>query len=591
MKKFWIVFAIVAVLVGGGLGLLWRAVTHLDVTPDIAGGILVWRVDANYEELREESFLGQVLHGRGPVLRDLVVALRRAADDPRIDALLLDIQTLPVDWAKVEELRDAVTTFQASGKPVLAHLSYGGTKEFALASSADRIGMAPEGVLMVLGVTAEMVFLKDTLDKIGMQAEFLHVGKYKSAPEQLTRSSASAANREMTESIVTERYDYLSGLMAEGRGVDLEVARGWIDIGMFDAERAWGTGLVDTVLYRETFLDAQFPEAEHTPLEDYILAGGRGRAEHKIALVYAVGTIMPGENRQDRFMGRIAGSETIVERLRAVRDDATVEAVVLRVDSPGGSALASDLIWHEMALLGEIKPIIVSMSGYAASGGYYIACGADSIFASGGTLTGSIGVFAGKMGMDGLYDKIGIQREFVTRGENALLFSDHGPFTPNQRTLFQGQLESFYERFLAKVAEGRGLSRDEVHAVAQGRVWTGEQALQQGLVDRIGGLVDAITAAKHMIGIDPSEKVTVMTFEEELSLLERLILQAIQDTPGLGQAGGAPAALIGSLADTGPAAQRFLPLVDLLAGDGTLAAAALLDGRPVALPTYRVMLH
>ncbi|RPH92902.1 MAG: signal peptide peptidase SppA, partial [Lysobacterales bacterium] len=278
-------------------------------------------------------------------------------------------------------------------------------------------------------------------------------------------------------------------------------------------------------------------------------------------------------------------TRALAHHARLAAADPAVHTIVLDVDSPGGSALASDLIWHEIVELRKEKPVIVSMSGLAASGGYYVACLGDSIFADTSTLTGSIGVFAGKMNRQEMYRKIGVSREFVTRGENALLFSDEGGFTEPQRILFQAQMDGFYERFLAKVADGRRMTRDQVHDVAQGRVWTGRQGVERGLVDGLGGLSRSLEATKRLLGVDPEAKVTVLTYTEPMSLIERMLLRSLRE-------GGVTrlAAFVGQdnpTAGWGPAAAT----VDLLAGgltralrdDGTLAAAAMLDGRPLAL--------
>ncbi len=570
MKKFWIVFCLVAVIIGGTLLFLWHLVNRLERGPEVLGGVLVWCVDQPYEEERDDSLVAQLLRGRAPVVRELVFSLTRAAEDDQIEALLLDIQALPVDWAKVEELRSAVQAFAASGKPVVAYLEGAGTKEYALAVAADEVVLAPEAALLVLGVSAELSFLKDTLAKLGMEADFVHVGKYKSAPEQLTRSSASQANREMIEAIVEDRYRCLVDMIAAGRGQSPATVEAWIDGGIYDAPTALAQGLVDTVLCREEILETHFDGDTVTELDAYLLARPRGDVAARVALVYATGTILPGESRWDKWQGKSAGSVTVVEQLQAAREDEDIAAVLFRVDSPGGSALASDLIWHEVERVGKEKPVVVSMSGYAASGGYYVSCGADSIFADPGTLTGSIGVYAGKIDLKGFYDKIGLKREFVTRGENALLFSDNATFTTKQRDRFQGLLSNFYERFLAKVAAGRGLSRDEVAAVAEGRVWTGAQAVEHRLVDGLGGLPRAVTAIKHLIGVDPADKVALISYERQLSLLERMVLRSLND---LGAANAVPL----------PAS-----IVEALAADGTLAVLPLLDGRPLALIPFRI---
>ena len=587
MKKFWIVFIVLALFIGGGFGLLYHLMSSFEDTISIEGGALVWQVGGSYPEEVDESFWGKV-QGRGQVsMFEVLFALHRAAEDDRISGLVLDIGGLELDWAKIEELRQAVAVFRESGKPVIAYLDGAGTREYALAASAELVAMSPEANLMVLGVTAQLDFLKDILDKLGMEADFIHVGKYKSAPERMTRTESTDANREMIAAIVDDRYEALVHMFADSRQIGTERIRELIDQGMFDTQGALAAGLVDTALYYDQLLDLYFDSEETTRLVDYALEGSRSsRARGKVALVMVSGVIMPGKSRHDNFQGKLAGSETVVEHLQAAGDDPDIGAVILRVDSPGGSALASDLIWHEIRRVQQDKPVIVSMSGLAASGGYYVACPADSIFADPGTLTGSIGVYAGKMSRTGMYDKIGINREFITRGENALLMSDEGGFSKGQRELFLTQMTDFYIRFLDKVAEGRGMSRDEVHAVAQGRVWTGNQALAEGLVDGLGGLHRAVTSAKYMLGLDPTDKVSIVTMGAKRSFLERMLIRTLRDSGGMGGMGrlgnpdsALPSALQGHDLVTGG-------LLDQLRRDGTLAAVSLLDGRPVAMMPY-----
>ncbi len=284
MKRFWIVFLCVAFVVGAGLVWLARVIDRLD--PDAGGrnrdsataGILRWQVAEAYPEERETDALAVVMEGERVRLRDVVFALTRAARDSRITGLLLDIRALPAGWAQVEELRDAVAVFARTGKPVVAWLAEGGEKEYALAMAAPRIVMPPEGSLFILGVSAELSFLKGTLDKLGMSADFVHVGRYKSAPEQLTRDSASQANREMIEAIVDDHYTRLVAGIAAGRRAPMRPrSGGWIDAGMFDAAAAMAAGLVDTVLTLSDLEEAEFPDEEFVDLEDYALGRRRGR--------------------------------------------------------------------------------------------------------------------------------------------------------------------------------------------------------------------------------------------------------------------------------------------------------------------------
>ena len=561
MKKFWIVLIVLAVMAGGVLGLGWwmmRALERDTVGP--TSGVLEWRIAGAYADRRSENPMALVTRGYRPVMREITTSLDRAAQDEDISGLLLEIDAAPMDWAKLEELRDAVLRFRATGKPVAAWLNGGGAREYLLASAASTVAIAPEGVLMVAGASAELSFLAGTLDKLGMEADFVHVGAYKSAPESMTRRSPTDPHREMIEALVDDHYRRLVEGIASSRALEPDAVAELIDRGLHDAESARVAGLVDEVDYLSDFGDAAFADSRRTDLEDYILSGGSGRGP-RVALIHVAGTIVDGES-SDGWGGSSAGGHTISERIREAAEDDRVDAVLLRVDSPGGSATASDLIWHEVRAAREVKPVVVSMSGYAASGGYYVSCGADSIFAEPGTLTGSIGVYAGKIDRHGFYEKIGLSREYVTRGENALLFGDQAVFSPAQRAMLQTHLDAFYDRFLGRVAEGRGLDRDAVHAVAQGRVWTGRQALDRGLVDGLGGLDRALDSVRALLDLPPDQRLVLQTHERQLGFLERLLLNTLQ----------------------GASAETRLPQeLDALAGNGLLIQAGLYDGRPLAL--------
>lgn len=579
LKKFWIVFVIIAVVIGGGLGLMWMAVSSLDTaTAPTHGGVLHWRASGSLPEVLDDSFLGQIQQGDAITFRQAVLALHRAAADPEIRAVVIEIGGLGLSWAQLGELHAAVQEIREADKTVWSVVSFAGNGEYALAAAADHVALAPEGNIMVLGVMAELAFVKDTLAKVGIEAEFLHVGEYKSAPEQLTRREPTEANRAMTRALVDERYTQLVDLIATGRGRPADEVMRWIDVGMYDGPTALAAGLVDTLLDVEDVMADLWPDEDVVELEDYARGGGGGAASHEVALIVADGTIMPGESHQDQLQGAVAGSDTVIDQLADAREDRDVEAVILRVNSPGGSAMASDLIWREVERVREQKPVVVSMGGYAASGGYYISCGADSIFAERGTLTGSIGVFAGKMNWSGLYDKLAVNREMITRGDNALFWHDSQGFTPAQRELFQAQLDRFYARFVDKVAVGRKLTPEAVDAVARGRVWSGRQALEHGLVDGLGGLDRAIDSAKYLVGVTPGDRVRLRTYERELSWLERTMLDALRSTR------------LGGVADHHLQGALPVPLAEklgALAAVGMADVVPLLDGRPVALMSWR----
>jgi protease-4 len=575
MKKFWIVIGLICALTAAGLFGGWFLLQRLGTPTGPVGGVLVWRVDADYPERRDEGAFAALAGRDVPVMHEITAALSRAARDERVTGLFLEIAVAPADWADVEELRDAIAVFAASGKPVTAWLSFAGSGEYALALAADRVVLAPEGNLMVPGASAQMQFLAGTLEKLGMTADYVHVGRYKSAPEAMTRTDATGPHREMVASLVEEHYRGLVAMIARDRGLGEATVAELVDQGLFDAAGALAAALVDTLDYRDAALEADFGDAETTLFEDYVLSPGRGRGE-RVALVTVEGTIVEGDSGRDFWSGPLAGSDTVIEQLRDAAEDDGVAAVVLRVDSPGGSATASDLIWDEINRTRLDKPVVVSMSGYAASGGYYVACPADSIFAEPGTLTGSIGVFAGKMDRHLLYEKIGLNREFVVRGRNALMFADTDRFDDAQRALLQGQLDAFYGRFVGKVAAGRRLDPAAVAAVAEGRVWTGRQAIDAGLVDGLGGLDRALAAVRGLVGLEADAPLHLVSFDREPSLFERLLSQALRG----GSVGSAVGDAVDGAAWTGPWRE--------FAGSGLLAQARLLDGRPLALLPLRL---
>ena len=313
MKKFWIVFVIIALVVGGGFGLLWMSLMKLDDSVSIDGGALVWRVGGAFPEERDDSFMGQLRSGDEQTLAEVIFAVRRAADDDRITGMVMDLRGLQTDWAKIEEIRAALTVFRRAGKPIYAYFDGAGTREYALACLADAVYMSPEANLMVLGVTAELSFMKDTLDKLGMEADFIHVGKYKSAPERMTRQEASDPNREMINAIVDDRYAMLLDMLASGRKASSDQVAGWVDQGMFDAEDALAGGLIDGVLYYEELLDQHFTDDATTYLADYVLdRPDRQNARHTVGLIYATGGDhawtqplgqLPGQDRRQRDRG------------------------------------------------------------------------------------------------------------------------------------------------------------------------------------------------------------------------------------------------------------------------------------------------
>ena len=495
---------------------------------------LVLRPGGDLPEVEPDDVVGQVFGRDVSTVRGFVEALRRASRDDRVRAVLLMPSTLNVPyWGKVQEMRDAIVAFRKSGKHVTAFLEFGGDREYYLASAADRVFLMPTSSLDLTGVASYEMFLRGTLDKIGAYPDFVHIGDYKTAPNQLTQKGFTPAHREMAQSLNRDMYDQLVAGIADARKKSEDEVRDLLDKGPFVAKEALDAGLVDDLAYEDE-LDDRVPELGDGKATRRMEGGDYQRTRpqsvglrtrSRIAVLYVVGTIVSGRSGFDGVNGSVVGSETIIDQIRKIRDDASIKAIVLRIDSPGGSSVASDVIWRELKITRDEnpkRPIVTSMSDLAASGGYYIAMPTEAIVAQPGTLTGSIGIFGGKMVIGGTLDKLGVTTEAVVSGANAGIYSPFAPFTPAQREKVASFMDDFYRNFLTKVAESRKSTPAAIHAVAQGRVWTGRQALGHGLVDALGGLDAAVALAKEKAKIPANEDVQLVVYPERRGLLDAL---------------------------------------------------------------------
>ena len=494
---------------------------------------LILRIGGELVESPPNDVLGQVTGGaRGQTVRGYIEALRRAKEDPRIDSVLI-IPT-PIQspfWGKVQEIRDAVLDFRKSGKHISAYLEYAGEREYYLASAAEKIYLVPTSNIDVTGVATYELFLKGTLDKLGAQADFEKIGEYKTAPNQLTQTGFTPAHRQMTESLTRDMYEQLVRGIAESRKKQVEDVRALIDEGPFLARDAQRLGLVDVLAYEDQLDDHGAVSRDGTVEgESYSRAHRRAprRGAPRIAVLYVSGVINSGDSGFDPLNGEVAGSAVLVKAIRSARADNNVRAIVVRIDSPGGSSIASDVIWRELTVTKNDKPsrpLVVSMSDLAASGGYYVAMAAPQIVAQPATLTGSIGIYGGKFVMGGTYQKFGANIDSVIIGRNAGLESPARPFTDSERQKLREQIRDFYDGFVQKVAASRKMPVARVEQLAQGRVWTGAQARENGLVDALGGLDRAIALAKEGAGIPADTEVEVVTYPARKTLAELLIEQ------------------------------------------------------------------
>jgi protease-4 len=532
-------FTLVGVATVLSIAMLFAAYLASSRGPAIPGeSVLVVRPGGELLEVLPDDVMGQVLGGEAGTVRGLIESLQKAKRDPRITSVLLLPATLELPfWGKVQELREAIVDFRRSGKSVTAFLEYGGDREYYLASAADRVFLLPSSPLDLTGIASYEVFLRGALDKLGAFPDFVHVGAYKTAVNQFTETGFTPEHREMTESLNRDLYEQLVRGIAEARKKTPAEVRRLLDEGPFTPEAAREAGLVDELAYldqlddRVAALKADDESRERVEERDYrrITLRSLGvRTESRIAVLYASGVIASGGSTHDTVNGAVVGSDTMVEQLERIRDDDSIKAIVLRVDSPGGSAVASDVIWRELSITRDerpSRPLIASMSDLAASGGYYISMPAQVIVAQPGTLTGSIGIFGGKVAIGDTLEKVGINIEAVQSGRNATLSSPFEPFTPEQRAKLQAYMESFYDGFVRKAAESRHSTPEQIHAVARGRVWTGRQAREHGLVDELGGLDRAVAIAKERAGIPADQVVELVSFPPRRTLYQALAEQ------------------------------------------------------------------
>jgi protease-4 len=478
-------------------------------------------------EVAPPDALVSFLMGTKPLaVHDFWANLRKAKVDGRIQAVVLRFGLLECDWAKANEMREAVLDFRRSGKKVYALIDEAPDfdMEYYIATACDKIILQPLGWLGVNGIGGYVPFLKGTLDKLGIRAEFEHVEQYKTATNMFTEKGFTPAHREEMESLYSDIFAQYVATAAKARGKTEAEFRALLDHGFFQGEKAKAAGLVDDCLYEDEVQELLRRDGwtvAPVRFDDYTrvkpASVGLETGTHKVALIYAVGTIMTGES-----FSQIMGGSTVARWIRTARTDPSVKAVVLRIDSPGGSSVGSDVIWREVALTKKVKPIVVSMSDVAGSGGYWIAMPATKIVAEPQTLTGSIGVLAGKFSIDGLLAKLGVTSEKLIFGEKADVFSPFRPFTPDERKILKGEILWTYEQFLTRAAEGRGLTREEVDAVGKGRVWTGRQAKDIKLVDELGGLTMALGIAKKEAGIDADEDVPLDVWPRKQTLWQSL---------------------------------------------------------------------
>jgi protease-4 len=569
-----------ALLLGGGdtrgnvtAGVLGRASVERFASVWPAGGDWLTFTLAGAGGLYREpgDFIDELLNPPAHPIA-VLTALERASKDARVDGVVLRLRGLSLSWGRMTELREAILSLREAGKMVVVHLGYGGDADVFLASAADRVILAPAGGLALDGLSTTTLHFKSLLDRFGVHADAIAAGKYKSGPNLWTESAPTEEELVVLNDLLDATWARLIEGVSDGRGIEADEVRAIVDRGGLTAKDALEAGIVDELAYWdevpekiEDLAGGRRPRLQSGYLDE-VLRSERWAPPPQIAIIPIVGEIVSG--RADPglfgFGGNQVGADDVIDAIRRAKDDDEVAAVVLRVDSPGGDAFASDLIWHALMQLRKEKPVITSMGDTAASGGYYVAAATQEIFAEPETVTGSIGVYTVIFEGAELATDLGVHIQHLDRGArpppNLLR-----PMNSDQRDAIQDSVDSFYERFLSVIVEGREMKREDVAAAAEGRVWTGAQALERGLVDKTGGLSDAIARARELAEIDESEEIELSILTSSDEIFPRI--------------GTAVSALVGTKAE----ADEVRAALRAVLGDPAALRMLSLGGRPLAL--------
>ncbi|MEK6279972.1 MAG: signal peptide peptidase SppA [Acidobacteriota bacterium] len=563
-----IVVALVLVVL---IGLAVLVAAFRNNQPTIAqNSVLSLRVAGYLPDYLPEDPIRKLLGSTDQSLTDLIEQFKKAKVDNRIKAIVLQVEMSGAGWGKAEEIRDAIADFRTSGKPVYAYMEYGMNKEYYIASACDRIYLAPPGELFINGLAADVMFFRGSLDKLGIYPDTYQIGKYKSAGDTFTRKEMSDAHRQFMNEYLDDLFNRYLEATAKARGKSPEEMRAIIDAAPYSPIKAKEAGLIDGVAYREELdkeIKTKLGYKEDDPLRlvknsDYSQVPaeslGLNKGE-KIAVIYGTGNIDSGKSENSPTGEQSIGSDTMARAINDARDDKTIKAIVIRVDSPGGSGLASDIIWRAVEAAKAKKPVVVSMGDVAASGGYYIAAPANKIIAQPSTITGSIGVVAGKPVVKGLYDWLGISNEYILRGKNAGMFRETEKFTPEERAKFEEWINNtYYNDFVPKVAKGRNKPAEYVDTVGQGRVWTGAQGKERGLVDEFGGLDRAIEVAKELANIPRDKGVKRVILPYPRTFLQELFDKGDETSAMMEQR----RAVLSVLPEDGRRAVRYMMMLD-----------------------------
>ena len=488
--------------------------------------VLVLDMDGQINEQRANDLV-HAFKGYQPVLHDYLDGIDAAAQDPRIAGIVVRVAPLATGWGKIEEIRSHLIAFQKSGKPSICYLGYDGigNPEYFLATGCSKIWLVPTVPVGIRGMMAEALFLRGTLDKLKIVPQYYHIAQYKTAANTYTEKKFTPAHKEEVESLLQSTYKEYIAEASAARQMEAGKFEKLVEKGPLLTSEAVQSGIVDRLAYWDQVQD-YFKDGRKSwnpiSLERYraYISAPQGEL---IAVVHATGLIVSGSSQDSPTGGFIMGGDTIASEIRAARENRAIKAIVLRIDSGGGSVAGSEVIRREVELANAVKPVVVSMSDVAASGGYWIATPARKIVADPDTITGSIGVLIGKFNLSGLYALLGMSTDYVATSDNATIFSDQQNFTPDQEALIQKSLNDTYSEFTEGVARGRHMSVAAVDKIAKGRVWSGAQAKQLGLVDELGGLDTAIKVAKQLLHIPENEPVHIVRYPQEKTFWQLLL--------------------------------------------------------------------
>ena len=453
--------------------------------------------------------------------KDILDNIEKAKNDDKIKGIYLNFSSVNAGFSQIEEIRNKLLEFKESGKFIYAYADSYNQSAYYLASVSDKIALNPEGIIELKGLSAEIMFYKGLMDKLGIEAQIIRHGKFKGAVEPFMYNQMSNENREQIEKLLNSISDYMiDGIATEREGVTSEEIHKMINnMYLSSARKCLESGIIDKIAYQDQFFSDLEDKSEHEiTLIDYMKVKNpkNSVSDNKIAIIYATGEINTGKGSYNTI-----GSETTVEAIREASEDENVKAIVLRVNSPGGSALASEIIWREINLAKQKKKVVVSMGDYAASGGYYISCNADKIFANNSTLTGSIGVFGIVPNTKNfLNEKLGVYIETVKTHKHSDIANGYRKLSDDELNVIQNSVEDIYETFITHVSEGRGIPVRKVDEIGQGRVWSGADALSIGLIDEIGGLEDAIASAADLSAL---EDYRIITLPKKTDMFEEFV--------------------------------------------------------------------